>query len=191
MRKLVHRLMIVGLLATAMVAVPSAAPVQAHDSSAALSCTGYETVAVHTTAGGNLYELRNNTCVGHYNTIPDCCWTVEGITRYNCFRNGASWDGCRVNGNVELQSAPDGVFNSWSVQVSTPFSEPGPSWPCSGESCWFSDSGRISSGHDLDGNWEMQRGKGEGGTARFFLADGSNVVVSVNDNWSPECYCYN
>ncbi len=167
------------------------APAAAHDSSAALSCTGVETVAVHTTAGGNLYELRNNTCVGHYNTIPDCCWTTEGITRYTCFRNGSPWDGCRANGNVESQWAPNGVFNSWTVEQSNPFGAPLQPWPCSpGSNCWFQDSGRLSSTHVLDGNWEMQRGKGEGTSVRFLLADGSNVVESINDNWSSECYCY-
>jgi hypothetical protein len=200
------RLLLVAVLATAL-AVPlglapptapvgpleplTAAPAAAHESSSGIACSIESTVALHITPANNVYEATSVTCTGHYNTIPDCCWTVEGIARIRCYRNGQPWDGCRGNGNIESQWRLESS-STWNVGRSWGYAVPaGVGWPCSGASCWFSVSERFESDHDLDNNQSYHRGKNEGTSIRFRLADGGNVVKSATDQWGDACLCYN
>jgi hypothetical protein len=68
---------------------PPTAVAEAHDSSAASVCNATQNVATHITAAGNLYAMDVNLCVGRYNIITDCCWTVEAMVRYTCWRNAS------------------------------------------------------------------------------------------------------
>jgi hypothetical protein len=186
MRRLVLVAAILAIVGAALLPVPAAA----HDSSDAFSCNPTQNVATYVTGAGNLYQMDVNVCVGRYNDAGSF-WNIEGMIRYTCFRNGSPWDGCRANGNVEVHQAPDGSSN-WVVERSNSFTRPAASWPCSvGENCYFQDSGRISSDHEPDFNDEWARGKNEGNTARFLLADGSNVVVGITNSYSGTCLCQN
>jgi hypothetical protein len=180
MRKWFARLTVAALVAGSLV-TGLAGSASAHDSSIAKSCTGEEEVASYLTAAGNYYALRNNTCAALY-AIGSDYYTVEGITRYTCYRNGLSWDGCRVDGYVQVQWRTEGT-SQWYVHSSVYFHVP--------DTGYVSNTGRLSSGHLTDNEYMVVRGKGQGNNVRFLLADGTTVLVPVADNWSGEYIGFN
>jgi hypothetical protein len=162
-----------------------AVPAQAHQSNTIFyACTGYQSVASHVTAAGNVYESRRNVCVSPYsfNTTSS---TWEGVVRNTCWRNNVEYGdgtgGCRWTGYIDLQ---------------VDFFEPGGSIQTLAHTSWcytcggtfVQDSGRHFSSHgamnDIDS--PAVRAVANNAQVRFYLADGSEVLkneVATASGW--------
>jgi hypothetical protein len=156
---------------------------EAHDGNTIFyNCTGYTTEAVHTTAAGNLYESRQQTCltlVSFSNTVT----TWETVTRAKCFRNGEVYGngngGCRWSGYVDLQ----GRLGS-SGDPSITFEHDDWCSTCGG--LFVHDSGRKYGTHHLlesQFDWDI-RAAANNTIVRFSLADGSEVVKNHNGQFT-------
>jgi hypothetical protein len=166
------------LLAVAVLAVTLAqAPaVQAADLPI-YGCSGYATTASYTTAAGNLYESKKNVCVG----ISTDGQTYAGVERRGCYRNGQPYGdgtgGCRWTGTVLLQwDYGDG--NGWQDAFGT-----AKDWCNTCGGIYIQDSGRQWSVYTGKANASAARGKSAGGQVRFYLADGSTVLLNEASRW--------
>lgn len=179
------RRVLLTLLAVVAVLGLLAVPAHAHQSNTIFyNCTGYQSVASHVTAGGNVYESRRNLCLSPYSfNTTSSEWEV--VVRETCWRNNVEYGdgtgGCRWSGWVDLQSDYFGQGGTIVTGEHT-------SWCYTCGGTYVQDSGRHYTNHqpynDIDNAY--LRGVANNTDVRFYLADGSTVLkneVATATGW--------
>lgn len=175
---LITALVLAGL---SLVSTPATAAVPS-STQAVVACAGHVVTASYTTAGGNLYQMQNHNC-GDADVNSS-----NARTHWHCLRNGASWDGCRVNTELLVQFFSTGGIWTDATQTSKTIANPGGSYTCNGSGSnpgFFQDS-TTSTSYPFDfANGTLLRGAAKDpDNARFCLADGSTVIRDVTNSVS-------
>jgi hypothetical protein len=143
-------------------------------------CSGDVVQANHTTAAGNYYEMKGHVCleVGQaFGNPPELA--VNTRWHGHCRRNGAVWDGCRVN--TELVVEVDTQFG-WQDRGATAFDI----GPVPSSTSYFADSSTYVSFTDTFADGLHVRAKAEDeDNMRFLLADGTTVLKDMSDLAGP------
>jgi hypothetical protein len=190
-----RRILLATLAAIALAVGPSFAPApvtqvrpaaEAHDTTTILAgCTGYVTTASYTTAGGNTYESRRNLCHGLASIGGGGVHNVEAVERAKCYRNGVLYGngtgGCRWEGYTDSQFLDDG---DWVGMTHDYWCD-----TCGGE--YIADSGRHYGPHVGYFSGMQLRIIGNNRAVRFYLADGSTVLLGENTRTSGPVTCCN
>lgn len=182
MRKPIQRALLALMVAVATLTL--ATPASAEP--APFSCGGYETVASHRTAAGNLYSTQVNVC------LFDATGTLDlgVVARFKCFRNGVLYGegtgGCRWTWNQVLQRSPNHI--TWESLRSNDFCV-----TCGGS--YVADSGRKygTTRYSLNPGYTFRGATRSTATqayqVRFYLADGTtvlkNMAVSLSAYYEP------
>jgi hypothetical protein len=151
----------------------TAAPAQAYIT----GCSGHIRVASHTTAGGNLYEMFVHLC---QDVGPQSGNSLAVNTRahWHCRRNGAVWDGCRVNAQLVVEFLSSA---GWQDHSGTDFDI---TEPASG---YFADSStRVSFAAYFADEVHVRAKAEDPDNMRFLLADGTTVLKDVADAAGPD-----
>ena len=153
---------------------------KAHDAGAdnyipPASCTGDVVQAFHDTPAGNHYEMKGHLCL---EVGPQSGNSLAINTRWHghCRRNGAVWDGCRVNTELVVEVLVSGV--GWQDRGVTAFDI----GPVPSSTSYFADSSTYVSFADYFANGLWVRAKAEDqDNVRFRLADGTSVLKDMGD----------
>lgn len=147
-----------------------------------LACGPHTTIAAHTTAGGNVYDLEVHLCLD-YEPTPGSPGYSTANTRahWHCERNNVAWDGCRVNAElvVEKLNAP-----GWQDIGSTAFSitEPNSGYFANSQTRVSFRSGIITCGPPCP---QIRAKVEDPDNMRFLLADGTSVLKDTADAAGP------
>jgi len=149
---------------------------------------GHIQVAWYDAPGSGVkYRMYAHNCLEDYTAVNGDHF-INSRTHWHCTRNGASWDGCRVNDTLEVQHYAGGWVSF--ARTANDMSEPGGGYTCTMDSTdnnlgFFDDSNTRTSFQTNSNPTDLLRGAAvDPDNMRFCLADGTTVVRDVTDSVS-------
>lgn len=160
---------VLGALAATLVAAPARAD------SGITAVSGHQLIKQYTTAGGNTYRMDAHLALG-FNDASGGGHGWHARVHYHCTRNGAVWDGCRIQTRISIQRLISGGI--WQVQGSS--STDYQSYPQPFED-WFSNSNTLTSTSIIYGQGQatIRAIIHEPDAVRFRLADGTTALFDA------------
>lgn len=178
-----RRALVLALFMGLLLATAAPAPARAAQLGTPVACAGHTLVASYTTGSNNTYQMFAHNCV------DDLVGEYKARTHWHCYRNGASWDGCRVNARLIVQFFSGGSWQDSSATIQD-VSNPGGGSTCTADSTdnnlgFFSDSSTsVSLANDFVGGTLIRGAAKDPDNMRFCLADGSTVLRDVTNSVS-------